>query len=271
MTLQEIINDRKMLKEDIWFDIEDLKTELDVYHLDINYTKLKEQKQLRCYDYVNWQCTDTYVGGVLYFLDDEFVFATWQSARKSGVNYYWKDKESVIKVKKYLESISDQNEDDYFNRFEFIEEQEYSKDDALGITQNFSSQVVDNFVIHKDTNSFCKVIKQYNGWNKEKFGDCEIYFITIQFPNKEIKTVKMSEILIPYKNVTKLHFQQINFDHFIYYQSPKLREKIGQFDSKKYDIHTASDLVDVYEGRKEVPWYIEEAVIDFLERTKVGE
>lgn len=64
-----------------------------------------DQTPLKSYWYARWICTDTWVGGLLYFFEDEFVALSWQSARKSYEEFYWVSKEAYEKVGNYLESI----------------------------------------------------------------------------------------------------------------------------------------------------------------------
>ena len=66
-----------------------------------------EDSRIKSVGIKEWYCSDQYVGWTAYFLDDEFVFLTSQSARKSDVYYNWESMESRNKVKNYIRSLAD--------------------------------------------------------------------------------------------------------------------------------------------------------------------
>lgn len=55
--------------------------------------------------YKKWLCTDTWVGGKVYFLDEEAVAISWQPARKSKEEIYWLSRELALKTKEYLATL----------------------------------------------------------------------------------------------------------------------------------------------------------------------
>lgn len=63
------------------------------------------EKRLKSYWLFNWQCTDTWVGGALIFLDGEFVGTSMQQFRKSSVEFEWVDTEKAEKVRAFVKSI----------------------------------------------------------------------------------------------------------------------------------------------------------------------
>ena len=71
-----------------------------------------EDSRIKSVGIKEWYCSDQYVGWTAYFLDDEFVFLTSQSARKDDVYYNWESLESRNKVKNYIYSLVDGEEDD---------------------------------------------------------------------------------------------------------------------------------------------------------------
>ncbi|MFA7287193.1 MAG: hypothetical protein WC052_06025, partial [Patescibacteria group bacterium] len=58
-----------------------------------------ERKRLKGYWINKWICTDTHVGEMAYFLDDELVFTCEQTARKSDAAIYFVDPSAYQKVK----------------------------------------------------------------------------------------------------------------------------------------------------------------------------
>lgn len=81
------------------------------YSYDIDDDKLEER--LRAYYVHKWYCTDTWVGYMLYFLDDEFVATSLQTARKNDTNFKFASKEAFEKVRKFLETLSVPPESEY--------------------------------------------------------------------------------------------------------------------------------------------------------------
>lgn len=67
----------------------------------------KFNKRVRGYYLIKWLCTDTYVGYIVYYLDDEPVAVSWQSARKSDREYEFISKESAEKVRDFILSIQE--------------------------------------------------------------------------------------------------------------------------------------------------------------------
>lgn len=66
--------------------------------------------RLISYPVETWLCTDTIVGMNSIFLDDEWVGYSMQTGRKCDRFFYWKDKESLKKVKEYCLSLLDEEE-----------------------------------------------------------------------------------------------------------------------------------------------------------------
>ena len=57
---------------------------------------------LKAYWSLNWVCTDTGVGLRFYFLNDEFIGASFQPARKSDEEFQWVSQEAFDKCKEYI-------------------------------------------------------------------------------------------------------------------------------------------------------------------------
>lgn len=75
---------------------------IDIYQEDV--------ERLKSYYIGNWLCTDTCVGYKVYFFDDKPVAVSSQQARKSNENIEWLSKEDYHIVKKYLLSLSEDEE-----------------------------------------------------------------------------------------------------------------------------------------------------------------
>lgn len=81
----------------------------------------KERQRLKGYWIVRWLCTDTHVGEMAYFLDDELVFTCEQSARKNDASIYFVDQAAYEKVKAFIDFF---RQPATFLSPDFIEDQE---------------------------------------------------------------------------------------------------------------------------------------------------
>lgn len=106
MKLREIIkNIDKSSENEDWVDFENLACELfDMHDWDFQITE-QERSKLSCYWFFYWLCTDTTVGFRAYFFENEFVFYSYQSARKDYERFYWKDKKSYNKIREYFQHL----------------------------------------------------------------------------------------------------------------------------------------------------------------------
>lgn len=133
MKLIDISNkiDKSKQNED-WVDLQRLAEQFGLY---IDY---QEQDRFKSYWVGKWCCTDTWVGYKLYFLDNEPVGYSEQNSRKSDENIKWFSKELVIKVREYLVSLIN-NEDDNLN----IEICDINEDIGDSYKINYNDDVLD--------------------------------------------------------------------------------------------------------------------------------
>lgn len=154
----------------------------------LNFYFHDEQERLKCYYFLNWYCTDTYVGGRAYFLDDELVATSWQSARKSSEEYYWLSKETYDNTKKYILSLMQEQKDTEPNLLDLNAEW------GAGYKVDYSSQLLTDTVIFKFTLEKVHVIEKYHDmskidmWRKVK----------IRFNDNSEGIVDMDSVLVPY-------------------------------------------------------------------------
>lgn len=69
------------------------------FHLNWN---AKFEERVHGYWLWRWQCTDTWVGYRVYFMDNEPVAVSWQPARKSSEEIEWVSKEAYNKVRDFM-------------------------------------------------------------------------------------------------------------------------------------------------------------------------
>lgn len=69
-----------------------------------------------------WMCTDTWVGMKAYYMDDEPVAASYQSARKSSVDLQFLSKEAAMKVREFIISLQVEKEETNIPILDEVEE-----------------------------------------------------------------------------------------------------------------------------------------------------
>src|SRR5690242_12506049 len=139
MKLSEIIkNLDRSEKNSSYVDICELATR----EFDLNAYIHSESKELTCYYFLNWYCTDTYVGGRVYFLNDEPVATSWQNGRKMSEEIYWVSKEAYNKVRDHILTLI--NEVDKTINIVDLEEEW-----GIGYEISFGSQLLTKKVYHK--------------------------------------------------------------------------------------------------------------------------
>ena len=102
-----------------------------------------DQSRLTSYYVLNWYCTDSVVGFKVYFFDDVPVAISSQSGRKCSENFQWVSKQLYQKVKDYINSFSEDEEDiidlidenqyipETFNVDYYCQMMKYHKENAL--------------------------------------------------------------------------------------------------------------------------------------------
>jgi hypothetical protein len=68
------------------------------------------ETRIHGYHLTKWYCTDTYVGTVVWFLDDEPFAVSHQPFRKSDATYWFINQEQVDRVHKFMLSIQEPTE-----------------------------------------------------------------------------------------------------------------------------------------------------------------
>lgn len=148
MKLREIIESvvRTESNQD-WVDISELGQQLDV---NISHV---EQCDLKCYWVSKWYCTDTSVGMKVYFLKDEPVCASMQTARKNDENFYWISDDTFNKTRDYLLSLYKRENKCFYTLADLDEElgegyniyycgQRFNDVHDIAIYQNMEVQVI---------------------------------------------------------------------------------------------------------------------------------
>jgi hypothetical protein len=113
--------------------------------------------ELKAYWLVQWLCTDTHVGMVVYFLHDEPVFITTQTARKNGIEYHWVSQEAYFQVKDYVNKINYTSEED----LDALSVMDLEEDVGPTYTVGYSSQLLTTNVIYEPKSCAATVIESW--------------------------------------------------------------------------------------------------------------
>jgi hypothetical protein len=179
MKLVDIANkiDRSKENED-WIDITKIGYE---FNINLDYI---EQDRLKAYWVSNWCCTDTWVGYRMYFLDDEPVAFSIQTARKNDENIKWFGEEKALKVRDYLISLMTKQEEDL--NFELCDINE-EIGDSYEIQYNANVINWSNAMLNKEDVKFIERIRYEKDYGIDKE-------VKIQLSNGEEKIVNIHEL-----------------------------------------------------------------------------
>jgi len=153
----------KYINFDIFFEEFNLNGSID-------YNK---NDDLRCFRIASHICTDTEVGIRAYFLKDEFICLTHQSARKSSENIVgWASLEIAKKTESYVKSLivhEDKKPIDILDMDEIF---------GSGYKVNYTGQMTSTHVIYND--EFCEVLEDKSD------GYSNFYNIVILYKDEKI-------------------------------------------------------------------------------------
>ena len=101
MKIRDLINAVDRSKQNTTSaDIDEFCTALDINQYPGWNNEFDEK--LKGYWLIKWLCTDTWVGYVVYYLDDQPVAVSIQTARKSSAEYEFVSLEAATKVRKFI-------------------------------------------------------------------------------------------------------------------------------------------------------------------------
>ncbi|MFC1638014.1 hypothetical protein ACFL2R_01180 [Patescibacteria group bacterium] len=164
-------------------DWEDFASLFEIYS-DYDYDKFT--KGLTSYFFSKWYCTDTHVGGRVYFLGDEPVAVSWQSGRKSDEEIKFLSVDSLNKVKDFMFKCCTQK-DDYTGLIANVDE-----DWGLGYKVSYGSQLLRDDCIYQPTNEAVTIIKKFTRHDQvDKWGT-----VVVRFDDSKIaRAVPLGDLL----------------------------------------------------------------------------
>lgn len=184
MTLKEIIYGVEKPDNPEWCNLESILSEFEMYSW-----PEKENTLLTSCFYAKWYCTDTYVGGRVYFLGERPVAISWQSARKSDEKFTWVSKDAMIKTRDYLLTLF---EDQAYNCD--VDDIDMTQEMGIGYPVEYGSQLLTDEVIHVPTSENVKVVKTWDRMDDIK----KWRYIEVEFEDGHTEEVFMDQILVPY-------------------------------------------------------------------------
>lgn len=178
------INDQTI--QDKWVSMQDVNER--VFN---NYDWLDEtdetRARIKAFQVMSWLCTDTHVGITAYFLDDEFAFIEIQNARKSPKEFEFANKEMFDKVKVYIESMQNKDNENeiVFMNPEYVMDKFYSN--------NYSSQFLHDYAFYDG--EIVDIIDKFRSGYEGKYN---FHNIKIKHANGKKEVVDCRELKLMY-------------------------------------------------------------------------
>lgn len=160
--------------------------EIDKISQDLNVELYwAEQDRLKSYWIGGWNCTDTWVGYKMYFLDDEPVGVSSQTARKSDVEFEWFGNESADKVRDYLLTLAVEEKPN-------VNTTTLDEEIGEGYRISFNSQIVhgNNATLNGKNVKVIERIK-HTEWGIDTL-------VVVQFEDGSTETVNVEELLFKF-------------------------------------------------------------------------
>lgn len=152
-----------------------------------DYDWEKWERHLKGFYFAKWLCTDTYVGGVIYFLDDEFVAASWQGGRKRIECIEFLSIDHSKKVRNFMFSCMELEEEKVS-----LLNSDYNFGDGYKI--NYSSQCLKKDCTITPRKTKVKIIKEYSGMSNIDKWD----YAVVRYEDGKEEEVRMSDLLFDF-------------------------------------------------------------------------
>ena len=134
---------------------------------------------------IEWICTDTWVGVHVYYMDDEPVAISVQTARKNDKEFEFVSQEAADKVRNFINEIVAKEESNHIDLIDL--------DKEFGepfFTVNYGQQLLTRAGFYKgDQVTVVKTYEDIKNWSKVK----------IKFQNGSVKVIPLKEFNIPIK------------------------------------------------------------------------
>jgi len=183
--IDNIIKD-KYNSEEKYLDFSIFEDDLNISYMDLDNVNYEKNNDLRAYFISSHLCTDTDVGIKAYFLKEECVCVTKQTARKSPeVIFGWVSEELAQKTKDYILSlIHEKNNELNID----ILDLNFDMKDGYGV--EYTEQMTSKVVFYKGET--CTVLEDKSN------GYTNFHNIKIEFKNKEIE-IDVRDCVTPFR------------------------------------------------------------------------
>jgi len=197
MTLQEIINDLDKSKRNEC-DV-DMAIVSDACGLLWDFSEHDDSKNIKSYYFAAWQCTDTWVGGKVYFMDDKAVCISWRNTRSDSEQFSWVSTKAYQEVYDHILELIRPKEYDLSN----IDVVNMSDDLGKGFHVDFAKDLLSKNVYYIPTKEYVMIA----GIVPDNFKDttyCLSTEVTIKLKDGSTKDVPTTDILSLYRTKTWL-------------------------------------------------------------------
>lgn len=139
--------------------------------------------------YEKWQCTDTWVGKVVYFLRDEAVAISSQDGRKCQKDFMWISRRTAEITRDYLQSLIPPDQEN----FNVLTVEDLEVDLGSGYSVTFGSELLTKTLYAKDNQKVevVEVFRAYENVNNWRF-------VVVEFEDGTQRKMRLDKFQIPY-------------------------------------------------------------------------
>jgi hypothetical protein len=187
MKIAEIIKKLDKSEQNKGFPKWDKFSNLFDFYFEPNYEKF--ENELASYFFAKWYCTDTWVGGRVYFLNNEPVAISSQLGRKSEEKIQFLSMEALYKVKDFMMKCC--AEDNDYSTLLVDMDEDYGE----GYKISYGSQLLRRDCIHVPSGKRVTIIETFESINQvDKW---KIVIIRFNDSN-ETKTVSLEDLIFSF-------------------------------------------------------------------------
>jgi hypothetical protein len=157
----------------------------------INDLYWSDNERLKSYFFKKWYCTDTLVGAEAHFLDDKLVAISFQAARKSSKDFYFINKKSSNKLRNYLLSLLESNND---HHLQYVDDASLDEEIDSTFKINYNTQILQKTAFYQG--ELVDILKTHYDYNK--FPDKHFHTVEIKKENGEVLEVDCRELNFEY-------------------------------------------------------------------------
>jgi len=185
MNLKEIIKNIDRSEIVKWPSLENIKHECGIYDDLFD----RETCKLNPYYFQKWLCTDTWVGGQIYFLGDTPVCMSFQTCRKGEEKFKWISHKLFEETRGYLLTLIDKESITF--DLTILTSDELNEDLGNGYTLTFANSFLVDTVIEIDSDQTLKILDTYR---EEQIPQR----LNVEYPDGTQKDISTNKVMIPF-------------------------------------------------------------------------